>query len=131
LCESVYSFRDKEIREYMGDINYYLEQHNLENMRDVEKATVVKTTKDTSSKQSFQESKRSKKAEKQLKNRLSKVESTIATLEQEIADADAALADNFEKVSADATFFEKYQEKKDTVEKLMQEWESIQEELED
>ena len=129
LCDTVYSFRDREIKEYIGDINYYLEQHNLENMREVEKATVVKTTKDTSSKQSFKESKRSKKAEKQLKNRLSKVESTIATLEEEIADADVKLANDFEKVSSDPTFFEKYQEKKDTVEKLMEEWESIQEEL--
>ncbi|PCH72450.1 MAG: glycosyl transferase family 2 [Flavobacteriaceae bacterium] len=130
LCESVFSFRDREIREYVGDINYYLEQHNLENMREVEKATVVKTVKNPTTKKNFQESKRSKKAEKQLKNRLSKVENTIATLEQEIADADVALAENFEKVSSDTTFFETYQKKKDTVEKLMEEWETIQEELE-
>ena len=130
LCETVFSFRDKEIREYDGDINYYLEQHNLENMREVEKATVVKKVKDPKTKKTYKENKLSKKAEKQLKNRLSKVENTIATLEQEIADADVELAENFEKVSADPTFFEKYQAKKDTVEKLMEEWESIQEELE-
>jgi ATP-binding cassette subfamily F protein 3 len=32
-------FKDQKIREYLGDINYFLEQRNMENMREVEKKT--------------------------------------------------------------------------------------------
>ena len=33
---------DQKIKEYLGDINYFLEQRNLENMREVEKKDVAK-----------------------------------------------------------------------------------------
>ncbi|HZJ37387.1 MAG TPA: ABC-F family ATP-binding cassette domain-containing protein, partial [Gillisia sp.] len=32
LTATVYEFKNKKIREYLGDINYYLEQRNVENM---------------------------------------------------------------------------------------------------
>ena len=36
LASTVYSFREGGIKEYLGDINYFLEQHELEDMRAVE-----------------------------------------------------------------------------------------------
>jgi ATP-binding cassette subfamily F protein 3 len=33
----VYEFKDQKNKKYLGDINYFLEQRNLENMREVEK----------------------------------------------------------------------------------------------
>ena len=37
ISNLVYEFKDQKIKEYLGDINYFLEQRNLENMREVEK----------------------------------------------------------------------------------------------
>ena len=39
---AVYEFKDQKIKEYLGDINYFLEQRNLENMREVEKKDIEK-----------------------------------------------------------------------------------------
>ncbi len=37
MSNIVYEFKDQKIKEYLGDINFFLEQRNLENMREVEK----------------------------------------------------------------------------------------------
>ncbi len=48
LTKTVYEFKDSVIREYLGDIDYYLEEHNLENLREVEKRTKVAKVASTS-----------------------------------------------------------------------------------
>jgi ATP-binding cassette subfamily F protein 3 len=50
------SFRDQKIKEYLGDVNYFLEQRNLENMREVEKRMRSSSLKD-SNKASYEEQK--------------------------------------------------------------------------
>ncbi|MDG1508504.1 MAG: ABC-F family ATP-binding cassette domain-containing protein, partial [Flavobacteriaceae bacterium] len=42
LTSTVFGFKDKVIKEYLGDIDYFLEQHKMENLREAEKRTVVK-----------------------------------------------------------------------------------------
>jgi ATP-binding cassette subfamily F protein 3 len=42
LTNKVYEFKDHKLKEYLGDIDYYLEQRNVDNLREVEKRTVVK-----------------------------------------------------------------------------------------
>ncbi|MEX0291627.1 MAG: ABC-F family ATP-binding cassette domain-containing protein, partial [Flavobacteriaceae bacterium] len=37
LTNKVYEFKDKKIKEYLGDINYYLDQRQVENFREIEK----------------------------------------------------------------------------------------------
>ena len=111
LTDKVYSFKDEKIREYLGDINYFLEQHDLDSMREVEMRTKNKeaNTKTTGGKKDFKDAKQKKK----LQNKLSKIESEISKLEKEIINDDAALSENFEKLTADENFFKKYQAKKD------------------
>ena len=36
LVNKVYEFRDKKLKEYLGDIDYYLEEKKVENLREVE-----------------------------------------------------------------------------------------------
>jgi hypothetical protein len=38
----IFEFRDQKIKKYLGDVNYFLEQRNLENMREVEKKDALK-----------------------------------------------------------------------------------------
>ena len=125
LTEKVYEFKDEKIKEYLGDINYFLEKHNLDNMREVEKRTktITENKKNSSGgKKNFKDA----KIKKQLQNKLSKIEAEISRLEKEVINHDADILENFDEVTADKDFFEMYQAKKDKVGDLMQEWEDLQ-----
>ena len=126
LTSTVYGFKDKEIKEYLGDIDYFLEQHKIENLREAEKRTVVKVAKDTSKKDSNQLSRDQEKELKKLNNKLSKIETEIADLEREIAKIDLELAENYEEVSARPNFFEKYKAKKTQLDIAMEAWEKME-----
>jgi ATP-binding cassette subfamily F protein 3 len=129
LAHRVYSFRDSEVKEYLGDINYFLEQHQMENMREVEmrSAPVSNQSEKKGGKQSHLDLKEKKK----LQNKLSKVETEISQLEHQIINDDAEISENFEKVQQDEKFFELYQEKKDRLSELMLSWEELHEKLEE
>ncbi len=129
LTSTVYGFKDKVIKEYLGDIDYFLEQHKMENLRDAEKRTVVKEEKDTSKKESYKLSREQEKELKKLKNKLNKIENNIADLESEIEKIDLELAQNYDEVSSRPNFFEKYKAKKAQVDSLMEEWETVEEKI--
>ena len=121
--------QDHKIKEYLGDIDYFLEQRNLENMREAEKRTVVANgakSKTTSSKQEYE----NQKKQKSLTNKLSKTESAISKLENEIKDIDLALALHYDKTIAQPHFFDKYQAKKEQLAKLFKDWENVSLKLE-
>ncbi|QYJ67198.1 ABC-F family ATP-binding cassette domain-containing protein [Flavobacterium litorale] len=126
MSNIVYEFKDQKIKEYLGDINFYLEQRNLQNMREVEKRDVVKEAPKENKQVSYQEQKKNKA----LQNKLSKVESQIQQLEKEITEDDKRLEQDYEKLMSDATFFKSYQDKKSKLDALMEKWEQVQEEIE-
>ncbi len=127
LTNKVYEFKDRHIKEYLGDIDYFLEQRNLQNLREAEKRTVVTEVKE---KRSAGEEYEIQKKLKSAKNKLSNVEASIAALEKEIANIDTELLINYEETIAKPHFFDKYQEKKKKLKKLMEEWEVLQETVE-
>ena len=130
LTNKVYEFKDHKIKEYLGDIDYFLEQRNIQNLREAEKRTEIKVSKETkgsTSKISYQEQKRLKS----LQNKLSKVESSISKLEKELKDIDLELSINYEETIAQDNFFNEYHEKKKILEGLMKDWESITMQIED
>lgn len=128
LTNKVYEFRNKKIKEYLGDINFYLEQRKVDDFREIEKKDKVEkvNSKGNKNKDLYNDQKKSKT----LTNRLSKVESQIAELEKEIAEADVALANNYEETTAKPNFFDNYKAKKRKLEDLMTEWEEITEKIE-
>ena len=127
LTNKVYEFKDHHIKEYLGDIDYFLEQRNLQNLREAEKRTVVSEVKE---KRSAGEEYEIQKKLKSAKNKLSNVEASISSLEKEIANIDTELLINYEETIAKPHFFDRYQEKKKKLKKLMEEWEILQETLE-
>ncbi len=131
LSSTIYEFKDQKIKEYLGDINYFLEQHDLEDLREVEKRTIEKTVAKSNGKNAYLENKQKEKELKKLQNRLSKVEKFIATLEKEIMDLDAEIFENSEEVNANPDFFNNYQSKKDSLDDLMEEWSELQEKMEE
>jgi ATP-binding cassette subfamily F protein 3 len=126
LTNIVYEFKDHKLKEYLGDIDFYLEQRNVENLREVEKRDVLKEQPKESNKQTYEDQKKFKS----LNNRLSNIEAKINAHEKEIKTMDVELASNYDKAVSDPKFFDQYQAKKKNLEALMAEWESVQEELE-
>ena len=126
MSNLVYEFKDQKIKEYLGDINYFLEQRNLENMREVEKKDIAKKeTPKEQPKLSYEDQKKSKS----LQNRLSKVESSIKQLEKDIQKDDKEMASNYDKHIENAQFFMAYNKKKADLDQLLSEWEAVQEEI--
>lgn len=125
LSSIVYEFRDQKIKEFLGDIDDYLSMRKLEDFRAVEKQT-QQQQKTASAPNSY----KIDKQKKSLKNKLSNIEQKIAHAEKEIAEIDAELALNYDQTIAEEGFFDRYQQKKNDLEALMQEWESLSEALE-
>jgi ATP-binding cassette subfamily F protein 3 len=127
LNDVVYEFKDRKIKPYLGDIDFYLEQRQLQNLRDAERRTPEKITQKTSdNKRSYE----SQKKLKSLQNRLSKHEAAISALEREIKAIDLELEINYEATVATSNFFDTYQAKKAELEGLMQQWEILTETIE-
>ncbi|NNE32195.1 MAG: ABC-F family ATP-binding cassette domain-containing protein [Winogradskyella sp.] len=127
LTDTVYEFKDQNIKEYLGDIDFYLEQRNLENLREAEKRTVVAEKPKETNKQNYQDQKKLKS----LNNKLSNIESKIGQLEKDIKKDDIELATNYDETAANPQFFDAYQKKKKSLEKLMEDWETVQFQLEE
>ena len=125
LTNKVYEFKDHHIKEYLGDIDFFLEQRNLENLREAEKRTVSPSV--SKEKRSAGEEYEIQKRLKSAKNKLSNVEATIASLEKDIANIDTELLINYEQTIAQPHFFDKYQEKKKKLKQMFEEWEVLQE----
>ena len=131
LANVTYEFKDKKIKEYLGDINFFLEQRNANDMRAFETKDVPKTTKLVTSSEvekkslSYEEQKK----QKALQNRLSKVESQIKQLEIDIQKDDKELASNYDKLVENASFFTAYEKKKKELDQLLEDWEAMQEEI--
>ncbi len=126
MANTVYEFKDQKIKEYLGDINFFLEQRNVDNFREVEKKdVVVKEAPKQVKNLSYEE----QKAQKSLQNRLSKIESQIQQLEKDIQNDDKELASNYDKHIENANFFAAYEKKKAELDKLLGDWEAVQLEI--
>ena len=129
MSNLVYEFKDQKIKEYLGDINFFLEQRNAVNMREIEKKDIEKndnTNKQQAKNLSYEEQKKNKS----LQNKLSKVETQIKQLEIDIQKDDKELASNYDKLIENAAFFTAYEKKKKELDQLLEEWETVQMEIE-
>lgn len=129
LSNKVYEFKDRKIKEYLGDIDYFLEQRNIDNLREAEKRTQTISAAAEPPKKGKQSYEAMKKL-KSLQNKLSKTEAAISKLEKEIKAIDVELSINYEETIAQPDFFDQYQAKKKSLETLMEQWEEITEALE-
>lgn len=121
LTEKVYEFKDGTIKEYLGDIDFFLEQKAASNFREFEKNTENSFPKE----KNISTEKLSYEAQRQQKtkqNRISKLEAQITELEQKIAQLNTQM---YEDPSvATHSFFEKYETLKNDLAERMQEWEN-------
>jgi ATP-binding cassette, subfamily F, member 3 len=127
LTTSVHEFKDQKVKIHLGGIESYLEQRQMEQLRELEmKQPTAPTKLSKENKLSYE----SQKLKKSLLNKLSKVEREIADLESKIRTADIALETNYDKTVSDPAFFDRYQANKSELQLKLTKWENIQEEME-
>ena len=117
LTNKVYEFKDQNIKEYLGDIDYYLEQRRVDDFRAIEKKEKIIVLK--------QKPQNNKNQDQSLKKKLNNVESKISKLEKEILSIDKALVNNYESTITQPNFFPNYEKKKSELESLMNKWEKL------
>ena len=127
LCEKVISFKEREVKPFLGDINAYLEFHKLSSLKELEKKTPKARTEKKESDPSTYEKQKETRA---LQQKLEKTEKRIARFEKQIKEIDFDLEVDYDKTIAQPNFFDDYQAKKKELENLMESWESLQTKLE-
>jgi ATP-binding cassette subfamily F protein 3 len=128
LTDKVYEFKDQNIKEYIGDIDTFLEEKDLENFKELESSQKEQknTKQDKSDVQlSYAEQKAHQKKIKKLQNRVSKLEKEIETLDksQKQIDADLAIPEKFTELSQKEGFFVEYEKNQQKLQELEAEWE--------
>ena len=135
LTQKVYEFKNQNIKEYIGDINTFLSEKDLENFKQLESSQKEQknTKQDKSADQlSFTEQKNQQNKIKNLQNRISKLEKKIEELEQSQKEIDLQLSnpEKFKELSQQDGFFEQYQKNQQKKQELELEWEQAVEQLE-
>ena len=125
LSDRVVEFKDHRLKEYLGDVQFYLEQKKLDSLVDLERVEKEVKKKPTGGENDYQQQKRLKS----LKNKQSKLEAKIADLEKEIKAIDFELEINYDATIAQPNFFDHYTQKKDRLTAAMEDWEKATEEL--
>lgn len=130
LCDKIFEFRDGAMKEFLGNINEYLEYRQKESIREIsiEKSKLsqeiveVKAEKETSVEDKPSNTSHFvSKEQKNLQNKLKKIEEKISNYETEIA----SLESIFSKTNPSAQELEKYENLRTELAASMQEWEDV------
>jgi ATP-binding cassette subfamily F protein 3 len=135
LTQKVYEFKNKNIKEYIGDIDTFLSEKDLENFKQLESSQKEqKNTKQDKTKErlTYDQQKKQQKSIKKLQNRINKLEKEIEYLEnsQKSIDADLSDPEKFKELSQKEGFFEQYEKNQQKLQELEAEWEQAAEQLE-
>lgn len=132
LVDRIYEFRDGGVREYLGDIWYFLEKRKVESLQDIERKDKPSTstnsaTEATSGKLTYEQKKEQEKVLRKLRKAVEAVEAELAEVEAEIAAYDKRFVEATEYNAED---YAKYDKLKERYDHLMHEWEKASYELE-
>jgi ATP-binding cassette subfamily F protein 3 len=135
LTEKVYEFKNQKIKEYVGDIDTFLSEKDLENFKELESSQKEqkKTKQDKSVDQlSYTDKKIQQKKLKKLQNRINNLEKQIEVMDksQKKIDADLAIPEKFNEMSKKDGFFAEYENNQLKLQELEVEWGQAVEQLE-
>ena len=119
LTDKVYEFYDKNIKEYIGDIDVFLKEKKLNNLKQLEKQ--YEANRNTKNKKS---EKNTKKQINLLLKKISSLERQIEKLENNQKNDDLIISNpiEFKKLSESNDFFQKYENRKNKINNLLDEW---------
>jgi len=131
LVNKVYEFRDGKVKEHLGGIKDFLYRRKLENLKELERASVKeakeKAKTNTDAALSYQEKKEQERKLRRLRNELEKAEELVAALEAQLAAKDKLMIAD----SANCTpeLCRMYDSDKKALEQAMKAWEQAHEAL--
>ncbi|MCH3923634.1 MAG: ATP-binding cassette domain-containing protein [Bacteroidales bacterium] len=137
LTDKLYEFKNHNIKEYHGYIFDFLE---AKKKKELEEQSIENSLRNTNNQDNnktaisknkilFEQNKEKEKELRKKRNRLKDVEQKIEDLEKEISNMDNMLSDTNQINKIDENFYHNYQNKKDNLSNLMQEWEDLSQEL--
>ncbi len=131
LADKIFEFRNGEMKEFLGNIDEYLEYRQKESIREISMEKAKLDSKKTNaleqkiSTQHIVEKENKKnfvsKEQKNILNKIQKIEDKITTLEQEIKNFE----DDFSKNNPTEEVLNLYKAKQTELETIMEEWENL------
>lgn len=136
LTNKTIEFKNNRIRDFLGDINYYLEKSQLENLHELE----IKTQNNVSDKHDIStKSQLDRESRKAIQRQVGKNQKEISQIEEKLAILEKENAD-FELLFANADFFKdneksseaqiKYKANQNIIDELFEKWSHLSSELE-
>lgn len=128
LTTKVYEFKDKGVKEHIGDVYEFLQKVNANSIAEFSskpKQEVVLEEKKGESKEEQRLRKEREKEYKNAKNRADRLEKEIADIEKQVADLDELMLDQeaYKEALQERDVFKEYQQKQEQLDKKMMEWE--------
>jgi ATP-binding cassette subfamily F protein 3 len=136
MTDKVYEFKDKKIKETIGDVYDFLRKQNIESLDQLSAVKKTEAAKPAPKKEeptvNQQERKELEKKHKALTRNAELLEAEIATLEKEIANLDEIMLDPVlsREAMKDGDIFARYQAKQAELDAKMKAWEAAQAEIE-
>ena len=135
LVDKLYEFRDGKVKEHLGGVQDFLERRKLENLSELERHYKPETEKPVEvvqkkeeAKQEYQAKKYVSKEEKKIRNRISFLEKGIEQIEAKMAEIESVLMNpGPDDDIMDLT--RAYLENKRELDFKMEEWEKLNEQL--
>lgn len=128
LTDKIFEFRDGRMKEFLGDVNEYLEFRQKESIREVsaEKSKLQELRNEPIVEQPVEKSAEKKpvivsKDQKNIQNKIKKIEEKISELELKIEEMEAGFA----KENPSEETLEIYKAKKEELDLALQEWEFL------
>jgi ATP-binding cassette subfamily F protein 3 len=138
LTTKVFEFKNKKIKEYIGDIYDFLEMRKLSNLQELEAKEAMnerKTSTESPSqnKKLYEQKKELERTIRKTSGKLDKIESEIEKLENRLAELDKALSEPESSHTENSNInpYEEYGQVKEEITGRMKEWEDLHLTLED
>ena len=136
LTNKVFEFRNRKIREFLGDIYDFIENRNIQALSDLEQArkfaAAANPAADSGSKLQWERKKEAEREVRRIQNRILKCENRISKLENEIQIAEKMISSpaEFSDDINNDEFYRDYSAMKKELQALETEWEELNLKLE-
>lgn len=127
LTDKTVEFRDGKLYDYLGDVEFFLEKRDLDNMRDVEKTTKPKKIQEVEKtilpkiELSYDERKKLVRTVSNSEKKIERIESDIKKLNERLFDPAVAMSEEAASIGKDIKL------KEAELVSVMEEWEKAQE----
>ena len=131
LSNKIYEFKNKNIKESLGDVNTFLNEKALENLEDLNKTT-IKSKKsviknNSQEKLSYHKRKELDKNIRITEKKISKIEDEITKCEKKRKDLDIELSDpiKYKEITKENDFFNNYDSEAKKIKMMENDWEVL------